>query len=225
MGLLGWETAIKNDQIASNYLIRLMVLRTVLYFFLFLLFIITLCHSKPTIENIGGAFIGLGATGFWLVEQIVLVRLLFFNGKLTQLTPIQFTSPQVAVGNLEEKRYKLIFFFTIPNELLKGRILLFKDKELIATKNLPKTKKDRNSQTFKMTKAPSFRLLKNPWRRGEKYRLIKSPPWKNPAILEFLGEGSGTFTIIYQVRFNNGKKHLFKNKTIGILLIRSSIKT
>ncbi|MCY2970210.1 MAG: hypothetical protein NTZ30_06025 [Planctomycetota bacterium] len=96
---------------------------------------------------------------------------------------------------------------------------------MIATKNLPKPKKDRNLQTFKMTKAPSFRLLKNPWWRGEKYRLIKSPPWKNPAILEFLGEGSGTFTIIYQVRFNNGKKHLLKNKTIGILLIRSSIKT
>lgn len=111
---MGWETAIKNDQVALNYLIKLMVLKTVLYILLFLLFIITLCHSKPTIENIGGAFIGLGVTGFWLVEQIVLVRLLFFNGKLTQLTPIQFTSPQVAVGNLEKKRYKLIFFLPSP---------------------------------------------------------------------------------------------------------------
>ena len=183
-----------------------------------------LCTVEPTTNNICGALIGIGVSGYRLAEQIILVRIIFFDGKLVRQVPIRFKMTQVFIGKLEAKNYSFIIFYTISQGLIKGRIRLFEGDKLVATQNIPKHKKIRQSHTFKLTRTPSFKLLNNPLCRIKNFRLTDRSDWKNPVHLKLLPESGSSFELVFQTRFNNVKgKVLDKNKDIGILLIRESI--
>lgn len=200
-----------------------MATRTVLYFLLFWIFAIKLYFSKPTLE-IFFVLVGLGATGFCLVVQMALIRVVFFGGKITYQAPFSFKSSVFLIGKLETNSCNFVFFFTIPTDLVKGRILLFVDRKLIAIKNMPR-KKNRNTNNFKLTKTSSFRLLKSPGCKGGNNRFNKSI-WDNPIILKLHEEISGTLEVGFQLRFNNiRKKPLLIDRNIGLLLIRDSSRT